>query len=345
MKALQLVGTRKMALANVAMPQRIGPDDALIRVRATGICGSDLHYYRGEPAGNNPLEYPFIMGHEFAGVVEAVGAHVSNVRPGDRVAVDPAMPCGRCEFCLEGNPNFCPTVRFSGSPGVQGSLQDYVVQPAHTAFPIPDSMTFVQGAVLEPLGVALHSLNLGKVHLADTVAVIGGGPIGLLIAALARLSGAQDVFVSEVVDHRVRMAERLGVSLAINALKQDPVKAIREATNGRGVDVAFEVAGALETAEQAAEVSKPGGVVVVTGICGEDRMDFKAGVTRRKGLTIKVARRMQHVYGRVIPLVHRGMVNVDQLVTHTFPIERGDEAFRINADYLDDVGKVVIVNE
>ncbi len=345
MKALQLVATRTMALAHVPKPQDLGPDDALIRVKATGICGSDLHYYRGEPAGNSPLAYPFIMGHEFAGVVEAVGAHVTNVRPGDRVAVDPAMPCGRCEFCLEGNPNFCTTMRFSGSPGVQGSLQDYVIQPAHTAFPMPDSMTFVQGAILEPLGVALHSLNLGKVHLADTVAVIGGGPIGLMIAELARLSGAQDVFVTEVLEHRLRMAERLGVSLAINARKQDPVQTIRDATNGRGVDVAFEVAGAVETAEQAAEVSKPGGTVVVTGICGEDRMDFKAGVTRRKGLTIKVARRMKHVYGRTIPMVHRHMVNVDQFVTHTFTMEQGDEAFRVAADYLDNAGKVVIINE
>jgi L-iditol 2-dehydrogenase len=333
-----------MEVADVAPPQEIGPTDALIRVKAIGICGSDLHYYRGEPAGNAALAYPFIMGHEFAGVVEAIGAQVTNVRVGDRVAVDPAMPCGHCEFCLEGNPNFCTTMRFSGSPGVAGAMQDLVVQPARTAFKMPDSMTFAQGAVLEPLGVALHSMNLGKVHLADTVAVIGSGPIGLMIASLAKLSGAQDVFLTDIVEHRVRKAERMGVSLAINAAKQDAVKAILQATNGRGVDVAFEVAGAVETSEQAAEVSKAGGTVVVTGICGEDRMDFKAGVTRRKGITIKVCRRMKHVYGRTIPLVHRHMVNIDQFVTHTFPLEQGDEAFRVAADYLDEAGKVVLVN-
>jgi L-iditol 2-dehydrogenase len=345
MKALHLVATRRMEVVEVAAPPAVGPDDILVRVKAIGICGSDLHYYRGEPAGNAPLQYPFIMGHEFAGVVEAVGSHVSRLRPGERVAVDPAMPCMHCEFCLEGNPNVCPSVRFSGSPGVPGAMQDLVVQPAHTAFPIPDDMSFSQAAILEPLGVALHAVDLGKLQVADTVAVLGCGPIGLMIAQLAKLSGAQDVFVTDILDHRLALAARQGVSLAVNARRADAVKSIMQATRGRGVDVAFEVAGAVETAEQAAEVSKPGGTAVIVGICGEDRMDFRAGVTRRRGLTIKVSRRMKHVYNRTIPLAHRAMVDIDTFVTHSFPFEQGGDALRIAADYEDDAGKVVIMNE
>jgi L-iditol 2-dehydrogenase len=345
MKALRLVATRRMDIAELPAPQSVGPNDVLVRVKAIGICGSDLHYYRGEPAGNAPLQYPFIMGHEFAGVIEAAGSHVSRLRPGDRVAVDPAMPCMHCEFCLEGNPNICPSVRFRGSPGVPGAMQDLVVQPAHTAFAIPDGMSFAQAAILEPLGVALHAVDLGKLQVADTVAVLGCGPIGLMIAQLAKLSGAQDVFVTDVLDYRLAMAERQGVSLAVNARRADAVKAILQATRGRGVDVAFEVAGAVETAEQAAEVSKPGGTAVIVGICGEDRMDFRAGVTRRRGLTIKVARRMKHVYHRTIPLAHRNMVDIDTFVTHRFPLEQGDDALRIAADYEDAVGKVVITND
>ncbi len=334
-----------MDVAEVAPPQEVGPHDVLVRVKAIGICGSDLHYYRGEPAGNASLTYPFIMGHEFAGQVAAVGAQVANVKPGDRVAMDPAIPCGHCEFCLEGNPNVCPSVLFSGSPNMPGAMQDLVIRPAHTAIKIPDSMSYVQGANLEPLGVALHGVSLGKIELADTVAIIGCGPIGLMMLQLARLSGAQDVFVSDVLDHRLRMAEHAGASVAVNPRRQDPVKAIMSATDGRGVDVAFEVAGQVETSEQAAEVCKPGGTVVVVGICGEDRMDFRAGVTRRKGLTIKVSRRMKYVYGRTIPLAHRQMVDIDSFVTHTFALEQGAEAFRITADYQDEVGKVVLVNE
>jgi L-iditol 2-dehydrogenase len=332
-----------MEMAEVAAPQEVGPHDVLVRVKAVGICGSDLHYYRGEPAGNSTLTYPFIMGHEFAGVIEAVGSQVSNVRAGDRVAVDPACPCGHCEYCLEGNPNFCTAMRFSGSPGVQGALQELVVWPAHTAFKMPDSMSFAVGATLEPLGVALHAINLGKIRVADTVAVIGGGPIGLMIAELARLSGAQDVYVTDILEHRVRMAERLGFT-AINAKKQDPVKTILNATNGRGVDVALEAAGAIETAEQSAEVAKAGANVVIVGICGADRMDFRAGVTRRKGLTIKVSRRMKHVYNRTIPLVDRHMVDLTSIMTHNYPLEKGDEAFRAAADYEVEAGKVILLN-
>ena len=333
-----------MEIAEVPPPHDVGPRDILLRVKATGICGSDLHQFRGEPAGNASYDYPIILGHEFAGQVEAVGSQVTNVRLGDRVAVDPAIPCGHCEFCLEGNPNICPSVRFSGLAGFGGCLQEMLVRPAHTAFKLPDDMTYAQGAILEPLGVALHAINLGGLRIADTVAVIGCGPIGLMIAQLARLSGAQDVFVTEVLDHRLRMAQKQGVSLAINARRQDPVRAILDATNGRGVDVAFEVAGALETPEQSAEICKPGGTVVVVGICGEDRTEFRAGVTRRRGLTIKISRRMKHVYSRTIPLVERKMVNIDTIVTHSFTLEQAPEAFHILADYLDDVGKVVITN-
>ncbi len=254
MKAAQLVAARRMEIAEVPPPQEVGPHDILLRVKATGICGSDLHQYRGEAAGNASYAYPIILGHEFAGQVEAVGSQVTNVRVGDRVAVDPAIPCGHCEFCLEGNPNICPSVRFSGLAGFDGCLQEMLVRPAHSAFKLPDDMTYAQGAILEPLGVALHAINLGGLRLGDKVAVIGCGPIGLLIAQLARLSGAQDVFGSDVLDHRLRMAEKQGVSLAINAQRQNPVRTILDATHGRGVDVGFEVAGALEPPEPAAEV-------------------------------------------------------------------------------------------
>jgi L-iditol 2-dehydrogenase len=344
MKVAQLVGVRQMEVVELPPPQEVGPQDFLLRVKAVGVCGSDLHQFRAEPAGNDSYVYPIILGHEFAGQVEEVGSQVTNIRVRDRVAVDPAIPCGHCEFCLEGNPNICPSVRFSGLAGFDGCLQELLVRPAHTAVKLPGDMTYAQGAILEPLGVALHAVNLGGLRIADTVAVLGCGPIGLLIAQLARLSGAQDIFATDVLDHRLRMAQKQGVSLAINARRQDPVRAISEATQGRGVDVVFEVAGALETPEQSAEVCKPGGTVVVVGICGDDRTEFRAAVTRRRGLTIKISRRMKHVYARTVPLVQRAMVDIDTMVTHTFPLEQAPEAFRVLADYLDEVGKVVITS-
>lgn len=345
MKALQLVGTRRIALDDVPAPEIMGEHDILLRVKAVSICGTDLHYYRGEPAGNPPLAYPFIMGHEFAGRVEAVGQAVTTLRVGDRVAVDPAVSCGVCEFCLSGNPNICPHVRFTGSPTVPGAFQDLLVHPAHTAFKLPDNLSYAHGAILEPLGVALHAVNLGKLRVADTVAVVGCGPIGLLIIQLARLSGAQDVFASEILDYRVQMAAHAGASMVVNASVHDPVAAILEATHGRGVDVVFEVAGDITTPDQASRVCKPGGMVVIVGICAEDSMPFQAGPSRRKGLTIKVARRMKHVYERTIPLAARHMVDLDSFLTHSVPWERGDEAFAMLADYQDEAGKVVLLNE
>ena len=246
---------------------------------------------------------------------------------------------------MDGHPHICPNGRFVGSPGVPGAMQELLVHPARLAFKLPENLSYVQGAVLEPLGVGLHAVNLGRIRIGDTVAVLGCGPIGLFIVQLARLAGAQDVFATDVLNHRLQMAEKCGASLGIKPTRYDPVRTILEATQGRGVDVAFEVAGAAETPEQAAEVSKGCGTVVVVGICADDRMPFRATPTRRKGLTIKVSRRMKHIYPRLIALSERRTVNPGALVTHTFPLEMGHEAFRILDRYEDDAGKVVIVNE
>lgn len=342
MKSLQLIGARQIAVREIPEPREVGPDEVLVRVKAVGICGTDIHYYQGESAGYTQMQYPFIMGHEFAGVVERVGSQVTAFGPGDRVAVDPANSCMACEPCLEGHPNVCPKGRFTGSPGFPGAMQELIVQPARLAFALPEGMSFAEGALLEPLGVALHAVDLGKIRIADTVAVFGCGPIGLNVVQLARLAGAQEVFVTEVVEHRLRLAEKCGASLAIDPTRDNPVQGILEATHGRGVDVAFEVAGAIETPELAAEVAKACGRVVVVGICSEDQMPFRSTPARKKALTIKVSRRMGHVYARTLALVRRGMVDVGGLVTHVFPLERGPEGFALLDGYRGDVGKVVI---
>lgn len=342
MKALQLTDVRQVRLGDVAPPPAPGPDDVLVRVKAVGICGTDLHYYRGETAGYETMNYPFIMGHEFAGLVEAVGANVTNIRPGDRVAVDPAISCGKCEQCLEGHPHVCLNGRFVGTPALVGAMQERLVHPARLVFKLPENIDYAQAALLEPLGVALHAIDLGKLRVADTVAVLGCGPIGLFVVQLARLSGAQEVFATDVLDHRLDMARKCGASMTFNPTRQDPVSAIMAATRGRGVDVCFEVAGALETPEQGAEITTGCGTVVIVGICSADQIALRATPSRRKGLTIKVSRRMKHIYSRTIALCTRRMIDMDSYLTHKFPIERGDEAFRLLDAYGDNVGKVVI---
>ena len=343
MRALGLVGARRLEIVSLPDERPPGPDEVTVRIRAVGICGTDLHYYRGEDTGQ-PLPLPFVMGHELAGEIEMLGAGVSGLRVGDHVAIDPAVACGRCEACLDGHPHVCTRGHFVGAPGLAGGLRERIVHPARLVHRL-GSVGLISGAVLEPLGVALHATDLAGLRLADTVAVLGAGPIGLVLVQLARLAGAQLVLATDVLDHRVRLAKRHGAHEAIDASRQDPVDAILEATGGRGVDVAFEVAGAAATADQAAAVTRPLGTVVVVGICADDQITFRAAVTRRKGLTIKVSRRMKHVYPRTLALVERGMIALDPLVSHTLPLERGGEAFAMAADYADGVAKVVIVSD
>jgi L-iditol 2-dehydrogenase len=221
-------------------------------------------------------------------------------------------------------------------------LQERIAWPARLVYPLPDSMDATEGAVLEALGVAIHAVDLAKIRLAQRVAVLGSGPIGLLVARLAKLSGAVEVYATDLQPARLDAARAIGVDAAIDARSVDPVAAIRELTHGRGVDVAFEVAGALETPQHAVDALKPGGTVVVVGICADDRIPLKHTAARRKGVTIKLCRRMKHVYPRAIDLVTHGMVNLTPLVTHRYPLEQAACAFEDAASGQAGVVKAVV---
>jgi L-iditol 2-dehydrogenase len=318
---------------------------ALIQPRAVSVCGSDLHYYRQGGISDSCAQQPLVLGHEFAAEVVEVAPGVSNcapheatsssddqprrLRPGMAVAVDPAIPCGVCEHCLAGNPNVCTRIRFAGTPPTDGGLQELLAWPVHLLHPLPKSMSLEVGALLEPLGVGIHALDLAKVRLADTVAVLGTGTIGLLAVKLAKLSGAVRVFATDLLPTRVQAARAFGAdeALLVSSEENDPVGRISDLTGGRGVDVVIECAGAAETPRQAVEMVRPGGTVVLVGIPEEDQIDFPASVARRKGVTIKLSRRMKHVYPRAMALVDAGMVDLPQLVSHRFPLAEAPRAF------------------
>jgi L-iditol 2-dehydrogenase len=281
-----------------------GAGESLVRVTAVGLCGSDLHWFTESGIGDARLAKPLVLGHEFAGVTEA----------GQRVAVDPAVPCGQCEYCLTGDPNLCLHLHFAGHGADDGALREKLAWPTRCLFPIPDSLSDADGAMLEPLGVALHALDLGGVQPGSRVGVFGCGPIGLLVLQLARIGGATDVFVTEPLAHRLEVAQRLGG---------------RVWKPGQEVDIAFECAGENEAVEDAIAAARPGGRVVLVGIPADDRISFTASTARRKGLVIKLSRRMKHTYPRAIRLVESGLVDVRTLVTHRFPLEKTAEAFAV----------------
>jgi L-iditol 2-dehydrogenase len=318
MKVLRLHGMRDLRLHDELEPVP-GPGEVLLRVTAVGLCGSDLHWFSEAGIGDAQLQEPLVLGHEFAGVIE------SGERRGERVAVDPAVPCGVCEFCLEGN--FCSALRFAGDGTEDGALRQYMAWPAHCLHPLPDSLTDAEGVMLEPLGVAIHAVDLGHLKPGMTVGVFGCGPIGLLVLQLARAAGATHVMATEKLPHRLEAARSLGATAVFQAAGGRESAEVLAATEGKGVDVAFEAAVENEAVEAAIEAAKPGARVVLIGIPADDRTAFTASTARRKGLTIKLTRRMKRVYPRAIRLVESGMVDVRSLVTHRFPLEEFDKAF------------------
>jgi L-iditol 2-dehydrogenase len=314
----------------------------LLNIAAVGICGSDHHYYNEGAIGGAVVQEGMIIGHEFSARVAELGAGVQHLAVGQLVAVEPAISCGTCEFCKKGHPNLCPNVLFVGSPDHTGAMAEQLLMPAENCFPLPEDVNAIEGAMLEPLGVAIHTVDLAHLKVGETVAVLGAGPIGLLIAALARLSGASAVYMTEPVGYRRAFAEAYAADCTFDPAREDVVAAILNATEGRGVDVAFEAAGAAETPDQAAKVARPGGKVVVAGIPDDDTMTMTASVIRRKGLTIKLVRRMKHTYPRAIQLVASGAVDVAALVTHVFPLESIGRAFEVVDGYNDGVLRAVI---
>ncbi|MBI4944412.1 MAG: alcohol dehydrogenase catalytic domain-containing protein [Actinobacteria bacterium] len=322
MRAARLHGTGDLRVDREAVPVP-GEGESLVRVTAVGICGSDLHWYSEGGIGDARLTRPLVVGHEAGGVI------ASGPRAGQRVAIDPAVPCGHCELCLAGHRNLCPTVGFLGHGATDGALREYVAWPDHLLHPVPDALSAADVAMLEPLGVAIHTHDLGHQRVGATVVVVGCGPIGLCLLQVARAAGATTVLAVDPLPHRAAAALRFGADAV---LPHEPVAfaaAVAERTSGRGVDVAFEAVGSDAAVGLAVEAAMPGARVVLAGIPGVDSTTFTASTARRKGLTIALVRRMKEVYPRAAALVEHGTVDVRSMVSHTFGLADTEKAFQV----------------
>ena len=289
--------------------------DVLVRITAVGLCGSDLHWYAEGGIGDAVVERPLVLGHEQAGVI------AGGPRGGERVAIDPAIPCLRCEFCFEGNHNLCSALRFSGHGDTDGALRELMSWPGAQLYPLPDTISDAGGAMLEPLGVALHALDLSHLKLASTVAVVGCGPIGLFIVQIARAGGATSVVAVEPLAHRREAALRMGAHEAIS-----PEEAMARGTAGMA-DLTFEVAGNDDGLAECMHLARPGSKVLIVGIPEGDATAFPASIARRKGLSFVVVRRMKEMYPRAIKLVERGLADVETMVTATYGLADVADAF------------------
>ena len=321
MIAARIHGAGDLRLHDEPMPTP-APGETLVRVTAVGICGSDVHWLREGGIGDDRILAPLVLGHECAGIIEA------GPRKGERVAIDPACPCGRCEFCQEGNPNLCSDLRFAGHAPQDGALRQYIAWPDHCLIPIPDCMSETEGAMLEPLGVALYSVDCADLKPGMSVGVFGCGTIGLSVIQVARAAGATNIFATELSDlaHRIAAARTWGATV-FEARAGQEAEEILKATAGRGVDIVFEAAGDPEAVEAAIAAVKPGGRAILIGIPGDDRTVFTASVARRKDLSIKVQHRMKHTYPRALQLVTSRRIDVQSLVTHHFPLAEVERAY------------------
>ncbi len=310
-------------MGDLRMEESVSPSEptpgwSTVAVTSVGLCGSDLHWYADGGTGEVSLDAPVVPGHEFAGVA------LDGPFVGRRVAVDPAIPCGRCESCRAGHGNLCPDVQFAGHQTLDGGLQERLLWPDVLLVPLPDSLSDDAGALLEPLGVAIHAVKHAHVRPGHDVLVVGAGPIGALAGAVARRAGAARVLVSEPLEPRRRTALRFGADAAWTP--SDVVDEVMGLTAGRGVDVVVEMAGTDEAIATAVACVRPGGRIALGGIPSGPQSSFPAAAARRKGLTFAMVRRMHDTYAQAIELATTG-IDLDGLVSDHFPLERSAAAF------------------
>jgi L-iditol 2-dehydrogenase len=318
-RAARLHGVGDLRVGEEPAPEAVA-GMSLVRVTAVGICGSDLHWWDEGAIGDAKITHPLVLGHEGAGVV------AGGPRGGLRVAIDPAIPCEKCRACRDGYRNLCYWIQFAGHGETDGMMRELMAWPTRLLHPLPDVLSDVKGAMLEPLGVAVHSVDLGHLPFGGTASVAGCGPIGLLTIQLLKAAGARSVLAIEPLAHRREAAVRYGADRVVDPGSLAGDGLMRELT-GFGVDVAFEAAGNDEAIRLAVQSVRPGGRVVLAGIPGDDAIRLQASVARRKGLTIAMVRRMNEVYPRAISLAERGVVDLGSLVTRRAGLGEVREAF------------------
>lgn len=340
-RAFYLTRLNTIEPGEAPMPQ-VGADDVLVKIQAVGVCGSDLHYYSKGRIGDFVVDFPFILGHEAAGQVVEVGANVKHLKPGDRVCMEPGVPCYQCEMCLSGHYNLCADVRFWATPPYDGCLVDYVAHPAAFTFKLPDNMSYIEGALIEPLAIGINAAQTGGVTLGDTVVIFGSGCIGLVSLLAAKGYGATRVIVCDVLEKRLETARKLGAE-TINSSMEDPVARIAELTGGRGADVVLDCAGFSATVRQSIQVARANATLVVVGM-GADELDgLPLGPLSTKELTIKSLFRYKNQYPLAINAVAGGKIDISGIVSNQFRFEDTPAAFAECLANVRDIVKGVIV--
>lgn len=342
MKSMALTGVGKMGIIERPAPVIKNDTDVLIRPLHMGVCGSDLHLYRTGEIGGEKVNFPFVIGHEGSGVVEEVGKAVTRVKKGDSIAIEPAMPCWECDQCRSGRPHTCRNLRFLGNPDQsEGLLSELIIMPEKSCYPLPDGMDPRLGCFAEPLSIGIYSVELAGDLKGKNIAILGSGPIGMCVLLYAKTQGVSRAYVTDLIDERLRLAEKAGATWTGNTDKFDTGRMIQE-EEPEGIDIVFECCGKQEAMEQAIEVLKPGGKVIIVGIPEFDTWHIPVDNTRRKEISLINVRRQNNCLQKAIDLLNNGSIDAGGVITHDFSFIQTAEAFELVSSYRDGVMKALV---
>lgn len=341
MKVAVMNGIGRMGFEEREIP-KVKDNEVLVKLDYVGICGSDLHYYETGAIGDYVVEPPFVLGHEPGGVVVEAGKNVTHLKAGDRVALEPGKTCGHCEFCKTGRYNLCPDVVFFATPPVDGVFQEYVAHEADLCFKLPDNVSTLEGALIEPLAVGFHAAMQGNAHAGQTAVVMGAGCIGLVSMMALKAMGVSKVYVVDIMQKRLDKALELGADGVINGAEKDAVQEVMRLTDNKGCDLAIETAGTQITTVQTIHMTKKGSTIVLVGYSKSGEMTLPMSLALDKELTFKTVFRYRHIYPMAIEAVASGKVNLKGIVTDIFSLEEAQKAMDYSVNNKADVVKAVI---
>jgi L-iditol 2-dehydrogenase len=339
---MMLTGIRQMKMIEIPEPALTNPNDVKIKMSVVGVCGSDIHYYTKGKIGSQVVKYPFTVGHEGAGVVVETGSSVKRVKPGDAIAIEPAMPCRECDQCLAGRHHTCRKLQFLGCPGqAEGCLSEYIVMPEKNCYLLQKGLSFDNGVISEPLAIGVYSVKKSIGMKGARVGILGFGPIGMSVMLAAKAQGAKVFYVTDKINHRLSVAMKERATMTANPLSENVIEKIIQ-KEPIALDVIFECCGQQEAFDQAVDMLKPGGKLMVVGIPEFDVWSINVEKTRRKEITVQFVRRQVDCVEAALEMMKNGKINVANMITHRFPFANTKEAFDLVAGYKDGVMKALI---
>lgn len=341
MKVAVMTGARKMEWEEREIPKP-SKGELLIKLEYVGVCGSDLHFYENGRLGNWIPEGPLVLGHEPGGIVAEVGEGTEGFSVGDRIAIEPGVPCGTCDMCKKGLYNLCPDMSFMAIPKERdGVFSEYCVHPANMCYLLPENVDTMEGGLIEPLAVGFHAAEVADAKIGQSAVVLGCGCIGLVTIMVLKARGVQEIYAVDVIDKRLEKAKEVGAFRTVNA-KNENIEEIMKSLPGNGVDLVFETAGAEFTTRQSAKLIKNGGRVVLVGMCAEPEIVVDIGSLSAKEGDLKTIFRYRNLYPTAIKAVSEGMIPLKSIVSHVFDFSEVIEGVAYNVDNKSDVIKAVV---